>query len=96
MQEQAAPASISPSQAEEEEDIHNFKCEICYYSTNSKLGLSVHIGHKHKEQQKSGGLDVGDCETLVFGNQEESNMKELVSSNSSSRPSKILRCTLCR
>ena len=96
MQEQAAQASISPSQAGEEEDIHNFKCEICDYSTNSKHGLSVHIGHKHKEQQKPGGLEVGDCEALVIGNQEESNKKELVNSNSSSRPSKVLRCTLCR
>ena len=67
MQEQAAPASICPSQAEEEEDTHNFKCEICDYSTNSKHGLSDHIGHTHKEQQKLGVLDVGDCEALVSG-----------------------------
>ena len=96
MQEQAAPASISTSQAEEEEDTHNFKWEICDYSTNSKHGLCDNIGHKHKEQQKPGGLDVGDCEALVIGNKEECNKKELVNSNSSSRPSNVLRCKLCR
>ena len=47
-------AAVSPSrsvQAEIEEYEH-FRCDHCEYTTFSKHGLSVHMGYRHKKQQK--------------------------------------------
>ena len=76
---------------------------MCDYSTSSKHGISVHIGRKHKEQEKPDSLvDVKECEALVNRNQEEaSEIKNTVNSdalniNCSCWPSKVLRCTWCQ
>ena len=48
-------AAVSPSnsvQAEIEEFEH-FRCDHCEYTTFSKHGVSVHMGYRHKNQQKS-------------------------------------------
>ena len=47
-------AAVSPSslvQAEIEE-FERFRCDHCEYTTFSKHGLSVHMGYRHKKQQK--------------------------------------------
>ena len=51
MLEQAAAghASIPAGQSEE---TSTFKCELCGYITNSKHGLSDHMGLKHTIKQK--------------------------------------------
>ena len=52
MLEQAAATPPSPH-SEERAEASIFKCDLCYYYTHSKHGLSVHRGAKHKNTQKS-------------------------------------------
>ena len=75
-------AAVSPSQSVEAEssNIEHFKCDHCEYTTYSKHGLSVHMGYRHKKEQKP---DIS--------YEEVSNV-----SIDYTVPSKILRCTFCR
>ena len=50
MLEKAAATPPSPPSAEGAE-ASIFKCDLCYYYTHSKHGLSVHRGAKHKNTQ---------------------------------------------
>ena len=75
-------AAVSPSssvQAEIEEFEH-FRCDHCEYTTFSKHGLSVHMGYRHKKQQKP---DISYDEAFSVS------LESTVSS-------RILRCTFCR
>ena len=37
---------------EQKEISHNFKCEHCEKTFTSKQGVTIHIGHKHKDLKK--------------------------------------------
>ena len=51
LEKAAATPPLPPSAGGVEASI--FKCDLCYYYTHSKHGLSVHRGAKHKNTQKS-------------------------------------------
>ena len=47
-------AAVSPSNSVQAdiEEFEHFRCDHCEYTTFSKHGLSVHMGYRHKKQQK--------------------------------------------
>ena len=38
---------VQPIQYQTMEELKQWKCELCDFSTNSKVGLNIHIGRKH-------------------------------------------------
>ena len=70
MLEQAALAPPSPPPAEKE-NASIFKCDLCYYFTHSKHGLSVHRGAKHKNKQKHESSHLVNLESVVTSSEDK-------------------------
>ena len=87
MLEKAAATPPSPPSAERAE-ASIFKCDLCYYYTHSKHGLSVHRGAKHKNTQKSESSNPVNVKPVEIS----SETREITVQHGNS---KTLKCSLC-
>ena len=92
MLEQAASAPPSPPPAEKG-NASIFKCDLCYYYTHSKHGLSVHRGAKHKNKQKHESSHLVNLESVVTSSKDKD--KNAQNSNITENSSKILTSSFC-
>ena len=89
MLEKAAATPPSPPSAEAERaETSIFKCDLCYYYTHSKHGLSVHIGPTHKNTQKSESSNPVNVKPVEIS----SETRETTVQHGNS---KTLKCSLC-
>ena len=92
MLEQAAAGPPSPPPAERV-DTSIFKCDLCYYFTHSKHGLSVHRGAKYKNKKKpesNNQVTVDAGETL-----NEDRNKTTHTGDATENSSHTLKCNFC-
>ena len=87
MLEKAAATPPSPPSAERAE-ASIFKCDLCYYYTHSKQGLSVHRGVKHKKTQKSESSNPVNVKPVEISSERRETTVQHVNS-------KTLKCSLC-
>ena len=92
MLEQAAAGPPSPPPAERV-DTSIFKCDLCYYFTHSKHGLSAHRAAKYKNKQKpesNNPVTVDAGETLS-----EDRNKTTHTGDATENSSHTLKCNFC-
>ena len=86
LEKAAATPPSTPSAESAEASI--FKCDLCYYYTHSKHGLSVHRGAKHKNKQKSESSNPVNVKPVEISS-------ETRKTTAQHGNSKTLKCSLC-